>query len=156
MLKAILTHAAIALLAAVSSVQAQERQWSLDASGEDAFLVFGVPETDDVGLSFWCKIGSGTVSMFYPVPWTDLKDNATVRIRVEAGRTKLVLRGKATSSSEGGKASLEVTLRPDSEIFTAMKNNEYVVLRVLAHKASYPLEGTDIDGLLSLCLQEPQ
>lgn len=153
MLKAILAHAAIAFLAAVSSVQAQERQWSLDASGEDAFLVFGVPETDDVGLSFWCKIGSGTASMFYPVPWTDLKDNAIINIRVEAGGSKLVLRGKATSSSEGGKASLEVALRPNAEIFTTMKNNEFVVLRVLAHKAAYPLEGADIDGLLRLCRQ---
>lgn len=153
MLKAILTHVAIALLAFASSAQAQERQWSLDASGEDAFLVFGVPETDDIGLSFWCKIGSGSVSMFYPVTWTGLKNNAIVKIRVEAGDTNLLLRGKATSSTEGGTASLEVALQPGADIFTALKKSDYVVLRVLAHKAAYPLQDADIDGLLSLCLQ---
>ena len=35
---------------------AQERQWSLDTVNNQVFLVFGVPESDDVGLSFWCDI----------------------------------------------------------------------------------------------------
>ncbi len=46
---------------------AQEREWLLDAVEEDVFLVFGVPDTNDVGVSFWCKIGTGVVSVFAPL-----------------------------------------------------------------------------------------
>ena len=51
---------AIGLLA--GAAHAQEREWMLDASDEDAYLIFGVPETDDGGISLWCRIGKGTVS----------------------------------------------------------------------------------------------
>ena len=33
---------------------AQERIWTLDQTDAEVYLVFGVPETDDVGVSFWC------------------------------------------------------------------------------------------------------
>jgi hypothetical protein len=152
-LKALLGHGALALVLATALAQAQERQWSLDASGEDAFLVFGVPETDDVGLSFWCGIGAGSASMFYPVPWTDLKDNAVVRVHAELGATKLVLRGKATSRQNGGSASLEVPLKLNSPLLGALKSGDHLALRVLGHRAVYPLQGVDIDGLIRLCRQ---
>ena len=47
------------IAAATASTAAQERQWTLDASDEDAYLIFGVPESDDVGLSLWCPIQKG-------------------------------------------------------------------------------------------------
>ena len=142
----------LALLA--EPVFAQEREWSLDAAGEDAFLVFGVPQTDDVGLSFWCKIGSGKASVFYPVTWTDLKNGSAVKIQVEAGKTKLAIRGKATSQAEGGSASLEAPVALNSKLFGALKSADRVVLKVGTHKGVYPLVGADIDGLVRLCRQK--
>jgi hypothetical protein len=152
-LKALLAHAALALLLTMAAAHGQERQWSLDASGEDDFLVFGVADTDDVGLSFWCGIGAGSANMFYPVPWTNLKNNATIRVRAELGSTKLILRGKATSRQDGGSASLEVPLKLNSPFLGALKSNDHLVLRVLGHRAAYPLQGADFDGLIKLCRQ---
>jgi hypothetical protein len=150
-----LVSSAVTALFLLSAAEAQERQWSLDASVEDAFLVLGVPETDDIGLSFWCKIGTGSVTLFYPVTWTDLKNNGTVRIHVELGSERYLLRGKASSRRAGSSASLEAELELDSQLFEGVKRNDYIVLRVLGHRAAFPLQDADFDGLINLCRQGP-
>ena len=45
---------------------AQERIWTLDQTDAEVYLVFGVPETDDVGVSFWCTQQSGIVKIVFP------------------------------------------------------------------------------------------
>ncbi len=45
---------------------AQERIWNLDQTDAEVYLVFGVPETDDVGVSFWCTQQSGIVKIVFP------------------------------------------------------------------------------------------
>ena len=61
---------------------AQERAWTLDAATEDAFLVFGVPQTEDVGFSLWCKIGSGKITMMTPEPGLKLQDGVAAPMAV--------------------------------------------------------------------------
>jgi hypothetical protein len=104
-----------------------------------------------VGLSFWCKIGSGSVAMFYPVTWRNLPDNSVVTVRAEIDSTKLTFKGKASARSNGAPASLEVALKPDAKLFKSMKMSDHIVLKVRGHSAAYPLSGADVDGLLSLC-----
>ena len=65
--------------AAAGAAQAQEREWSLDVSEEEAYLIFGVPDTDDVGVSLWCPVGKGVVRLYLPVPTAEIskaEDNA--------------------------------------------------------------------------------
>ena len=49
-----LVFAVIVMVLATGGPSAQERQWSLDAGDQDAYLIFGVPDSDDVGVSLWC------------------------------------------------------------------------------------------------------
>jgi len=61
----------LALLAA-SAAQAQEaaRAWSVStpkAPEDTAFLSFGAPGTDDVGLALSCKVKTGQVSILFDV-----------------------------------------------------------------------------------------
>jgi hypothetical protein len=53
-----------AITSVVSPAAAQEREWTIDQTDSDAFLLFGTPGTDDVGVSFWCKIGGKRVKLF--------------------------------------------------------------------------------------------
>jgi hypothetical protein len=148
---------AVSILASTEPALSQEREWSLDASEQDAFLVFGVPQTDDVGLSFWCKIGSGSVAMFYPVTWRDFPENSMVTVRAEFDSAQMTFKGKASARSNGAPASLEVPLKPDAKLFKSMKTSDHFVLKVRGHSAAYPLSGADVDGLLSLCrLSRPE
>jgi hypothetical protein len=141
--------AGLALLA--QPALSQEREWTLDAAGEDVFLVFGVPQTDDVGLSFWCKIGSSTLSVFYPVTWTDLAEGASVKLRMEAGTLDVTLRGKATAGAESGGSSIEAPLPIDSKLVAALSSNDRITLKLAGHKGVYPLAGANVDELVRLC-----
>jgi hypothetical protein len=142
------------VLAAMSNLtMAQERVWSLDASGEDAFLVYGVPESDDVGVSVWCKIGTPKTSLFFPVTWTSFKDEEVIPIEVVLGEASFKLSGKATTS-EG--SSIEAKIPEGTAFFDAMKAADRIKLNVGTHKSVYPLADAQIDGLLKLCQQTVQ
>ena len=69
----------LALAAFSSPVLAQEREWAFDTGEADAYLVFGVPETDDVGVSFWCTIGSGEIRVFFPEAGDSLSAGQAVK-----------------------------------------------------------------------------
>lgn len=86
---------------------AQEREWLLDAADEDAFLVFGVPETDDVGVSLWCKIGSGKVKLFFPEGSAELKADSSADFTVTVGDKPHVLKGTTTENAMTGATSIE-------------------------------------------------
>ena len=65
MLSRLLIILAILVLGSTLAL-AQERIWNLDQTDQEAYLVFGVPETDDVGVSFWCTLQSGIVKIYVP------------------------------------------------------------------------------------------
>ena len=71
MFRPLSTFIALAMLA--GTAHAQEREWVLDTSDEDAYLIFGVPDSDDVGVSLWCPIGRGVVNLFVPRPTEELR-----------------------------------------------------------------------------------
>ena len=73
---AMLARPFIALAASLlgsSLALAQERVWNLDQTDNEVYLVFGVPETDDVGVSFWCTLQSGIVKLYIPEAGPDIK-----------------------------------------------------------------------------------
>ena len=57
---------------------AQERVWSLDTPANQAYLIFGVPDTEDVGLSLWCEVGKGQMALYIPEPRIALRDRKSV------------------------------------------------------------------------------
>src|SRR6185503_14762561 len=66
-----------------SLASAQEREWSFDTGEEDAYLVFGVPQTEDVGVSFWCTIGAAEIKVFLPEAAESLTADKTATIDFE-------------------------------------------------------------------------
>jgi hypothetical protein len=132
---------------------AQERVWSLDASGEDAFLVYGVPESDDVGVSVWCKIGTPKTSLFFPVTWTTFKDEETIPVEVTLGETIFKLTGNITAGETLNGSSIEADIPQGKAFFDAMKTTDRIKIMVGTHKSVYPLADAQIEGLLKLCQQ---
>ena len=143
---------AVFSIAAVSaSAEAQERQWSLDTGDEDAYLVFGVPETDDVGVSFWCTMGTGEISIFVPEADPSMKPGKTVPFTMTAGEMVARLEGKTTANEEAGTTSLEAKVSDSLPIFTAMKDADRFKVKVGKEENVYPLIDADVAGLLRLC-----
>jgi hypothetical protein len=132
-------------LSLAAPASAQERQWVLDAAGEDVFLAFGVPNTDDVGISFWCKIGQKSIRLFTPI-------NGSVRrpkVTLSVGTTHFHLKTKL-NNNEGAK-SIEALLQPQTTILEALENAQRFEVTLGKHKTTYPLADADFQGLVTSC-----
>lgn len=141
-----IVKAGILLAALMQPAAAQERQWQLDAAEVDAYLLFGVPSTTDIGVSFWCKINSGEISVFAPLH-AATKAPKTISLSINAAIYNLT----ATPSEDENSKTIEAKLLPQEKIFEELQSAERFTLTQNKHKVTYPLEGADLNGLLKLC-----
>jgi hypothetical protein len=129
-------------------IMAQEREWQLDAQGDDAYLVFGVPNTADIGISLWCKIGEKNINVFAPVPSTVKKPvKANVKLLVEDREYPL----KPKINNDQNNNTLEAELLPRDEIFSAIASAERIGLVIADHKSVFPTEGANFFEFNKLC-----
>ena len=135
--------------------RAQEREWILDAADEDAFLVFGVPETDDVGVSLWCKLGSARVKLYFPEGSPELKPDITAPYELIVGAKKHKLSGKTTANDLTGSTSVETELSADDPLWTELIKADRFTVKIGKHELTYPLVDAGIDNLLKLCREKP-
>ena len=144
----------IAFALTLTTALAQERQWSLDTSEQEAYLVFGVPNTDDVCLSFWCEIGSGKISIFEPLSHKLIKADKKIHIDLAIDDEKFRIIAKASVSPESRSASLEATVGAAGTVMQAVAKAQTIGVTALGHKSSYPLFDADVKGLLRVCSGE--
>jgi hypothetical protein len=123
----------------------QERQWVLDVAGEDVFLAFGVPSTNDVGISFWCKIGKKDVSLFSPL----VEAERHPKLKLAVGSKSFPLQAKINDND--GAKTIEAVLVPRKQILRALESEERFEVSIGKHKVTYPLADADFGGLLKLC-----
>ena len=138
---------ALVLLASIFTTPAvaQERQWVLDVAGEDVFLAFGVPNTNDVGISFWCKIGKNDLSLFSPL----VNSERHPKLKLAVGKLNFPLEAKV-NDNEGAK-TIEALLRPQKKIISALEAAERFEVSIGKHKVTYPLVDADFAALMKLC-----
>ncbi len=142
------------LLASSTWAQSQEREWSLDATEREAFLVFGVPNTDDVGLSFWCEIGSKKMSAYLPASFGNIKhgEKTTMNILVDGKQFKIP--AKAAREGEGSKFTVEGHFTATDKLVASLQDAQEVAIAIKGHTAAYPMTDADFPGLLSACRGE--
>lgn len=150
MFKSILGGFAVLLAASVPAA-AQERQWILDATDEDAFLVFGVPESDDTGFSIWCAIQSGKAKIFLPEASSKLTLGKPGTMELQAGDVTVTLQGETSDNQEAGTISLEAEVETTNPIFAAMEKADRLKVYVEGDEQIFPLIDADVEGLLKLC-----
>jgi hypothetical protein len=119
--------------------QAQEREWSFSASEDQVFLVFGVPESEDIGISFWCTQGSGEVKIFV----ADANEKlAPERFSVPARTMANEL--DATTSAEGA-------VPANSPLFEALSASDRFIVRVEGAEQTFPRTDADFAELSAAC-----
>lgn len=142
----------VSLIAAcAASATAQERQWTLDASDEDAYLIFGVPETDDVGVSFWCPVQKGEVNVFVPNVNPALGTGKDVVVTLKAAGVMADINGKTEANTEAGTTSAEAAADATLPVFAAMLTTDRFHITVGGEENIFPLIDADVEGLLALC-----
>ena len=142
----------LAFTAAMFSVAAaQERQWSLDKGDDNAYLVFGVPDSDDVGFSMWCKVRSGEIEIFLPETDPALAPDQTISFKMAAGDATGEFKGKTSANEMSDTISLEAKLSDNDPIFAGLLEADRFRVKVGAEEIVIPLFDADIAGLLALC-----
>jgi hypothetical protein len=142
------------VLALAQPALAQERQWTLDASDKQAFLVFGVPDTADVGLSFWCDIGSKKLSLFVPVAATTAKPGQHPDVKVTVEGKAFKFKGDVEKDQASGLVNVESQFVPDSTFYKTVMNADTISVQVRSERRSYPLSDADFEGLNRACRGE--
>jgi hypothetical protein len=146
-----LIFATIALLSAAHYAVAQEREWTLNASDKEAFLVFGVADTDDVGLSLWCEIGTNKLSVFVNNIGGQLKQNQSTNLAIEIDGKKYSIKAKAAVDKLGRSQSLEGQIPSNDQLLKAAETGTTLKITIQNHTNTYPLIDADIAGLLRTC-----
>jgi hypothetical protein len=130
---------------------AQERIWNLDRTDQEAYLVFGVPETDDVGISFWCTLGSGIVRIYIPEGDPSLKPAVSVDIELEIASKTYPLKGKTSVNEEAATISFEAELKTADPVFPALREANHFAVKVGASNNVFPLSEADFPSFLDVC-----
>ena len=143
--------ATLLLIALATPASAQERQWSLDASDQDAYLIFGVPESDDVGISFWCTVQKDEVNIFVPEGDPKQKPGQAVDLIISAGGETATLKGRTEENEEGATTSVEAKAPADLPVFAAMLKADRFHVKTGEIDNVFPLIDADLRGLLDVC-----
>ncbi len=130
---------------------AQERQWTLDSVNEQVFLVFGVPESDDVGLSFWCDIGKSKVQAFLPETIAAIHPGEVITIGVDIdGHSEKIL-AKVAPDKGGQKLTVETVFALTGSLMKALRAGQSLGINVKGHISSFPITDANFDGLVDAC-----
>lgn len=130
---------------------AQERVWNLDQTDQEAYLVFGVPETDDVGISFWCTLQSDIVKFYVPDTDPTLKIADDVAFELSISDKAYPLKGKTSVNEESGSTSIEAELKTTDSIFAALESTSHFSVQAGSSNHIFPLDEADFSGLLEVC-----
>jgi hypothetical protein len=139
------------LAASALSTQAQERQWMLDASDSDAYLIFGVPDSDDVGISFWCPVQQGEVNVFIPEASAKLHPGADITVTLKADAESATFTGKSEVNLEAALTSVEAKVPANAQILAAMLKADRFRVIIEGNETIFPLIDADLESLLDLC-----
>ena len=135
----------------VTQAQAQERQWGLDTVNNQAFLVFGVPESDDVGLSFWCDVGKSKVSAFLPETVAALRRGEHTNIVMDVDGQAERLSATVSRDDGSGKLTVEASFGLKGSMMKALRQGQTLAITVKDHVDSFPIADANFDGLVDAC-----
>ena len=131
----------IALLAAAGAVCAAEKQsWGFVTSGDAVFLVYGVPDSESVTLSFICAPKRKRVTVLTTVLPDKARAGRPVTIRLVNGATTLDYAGTTAGSDDDGvHASAEIAIDP--RIYDLLAKGASVRVEVAGAHDTVPLAG---------------
>src|SRR5262245_51386797 len=141
---------ALLIIAAVPAA-AQEREWTFDTADEDAYLVFGVPESEDAGISFGCTLQSGEIRVFVPEAGDDLKADQKVKLIIGVGGKDFTYEGQTSVNEMSATTSAEAPIPAADPLFTDLRNSDRFTVKTGTEENTFPLEGADFESLVRAC-----
>src|SRR6476659_5016401 len=145
-------HAMCALLMLVAlPAAAQERQWTFDTADEEAYLVFGVPDSEDTGISFDCTVQSGEIRVFVPEAGDDLKPDQKIKVVISANGKDFTYDGLTSLNEMAATTSAEAAIQAGDSLFSDLRSTDRFTVKTGPDENTFPLEGSDFDSLVRAC-----
>lgn len=139
------------LACAALPASAQEREWIFDTADEDAYLVFGVPESDDAGISFGCPLQSGEIRVFVPEAGEDLKPDQKIKLTISVGGRNFIYDAMTAPNEMSATTSAEAPIPADDVLFTELRKADRFAVKTGTEENIFPLEGSDFESLVRAC-----
>lgn len=139
------------LVIAALPAAAQEREWIFDTADEDAYLVFGVPESEDAGISFGCTLQSGEIRVFVPDAGEELKPDQKIKLTISAGGKDFTYDGLTTPNEMSATTSAEAAIPAGDSLFTDLRNTDRFTVKTGTEENTFPLAGSDFESLVRAC-----
>ena len=144
---------AAALCAGPAGAQDEVAVWTLSLEGEAAYLVYGVPDSDDGRIALSCRKGSGRVTVMAPVThrvesrldpsgrWLDARERPSpwpVAVSLRSGSARAELRGQAQPDEMNGGSTVEATLAAGSPVLLAFSRSGRLSLTAYGETVDEP------------------
>jgi hypothetical protein len=125
----------------VPTAAAEKQSWGFVTSGDEVFLVYGVPESEAVTLSFICAPKRKRVTVVTTVLPDKARAGRAVTIRLVNGATTLDYAGKTArdSAEDGVHASAEIAIDP--RLYDLLASGKSVRVEVSGAHETVPLAG---------------
>jgi len=147
-----LRHVLAAVLAcAAIPALAQEREWIFDTADEDAYLVFGVPESEDAGISFGCPLQSGEIRVFIPEAGEELKPDQKIKLTINVGGKDFTYDAVTAPNEMAATTSAEAPIPAGDALFTELRKADRFTVKTGTEENTFPLEGSDFESLVRAC-----
>ncbi|MBL8908944.1 MAG: hypothetical protein JNM20_19895 [Rhizobiales bacterium] len=141
----------VAVIMSATAALAQEREWSWGVSETEAYLVFGVPESEDVGISFWCTQGTGEVRVFVADANVNLAADLDTSIELSAGGKTFTVKARTMANELDATTSAEGAIPAGDPVFPALQETDRFVVSVAGESQTFPSAGEDFANLTEAC-----
>lgn len=142
------TSCAVALLlVAVPAAAAEKEQWEFVKSGSEALLVYGVPESEAVTLSFICEPKKNKIDIVTTVLPPNARQGRAGNIKLSNGPSSLEYAGKTGRDNEETGVHFSAPTVIDPRLFDLLERGTSVRIDAFGAHESVPL--TRIKGPLA-------
>ncbi|MFO0991566.1 MAG: hypothetical protein U1E67_06505 [Hyphomicrobiales bacterium] len=141
----------VAVIMSATAALAQEREWSWGTSETEAYLVFGVPESEDVGISFWCTQGAGEVRVFVADANVKLGADIDTTIEFTANDKKFSVKARTMANELDATTSAEGALPAADPVLPALQGTDRFAVSVGGESQTFPSAGQDFANLIEAC-----
>jgi hypothetical protein len=104
-----------------------------------------------VGLSFWCKLKGGDITIFVPEPHMQLNDGEKLVASFTISNQHFDLPGEGQRNTDTQSGSFETTVKADHAIFQSIAEAAFLSVRIKSKSMSFPLDTANIRDLTRAC-----
>lgn len=131
--------ALLAMLLAASPASAEKQSWDFVTSGSEALLVYGVPESEAITLSFICEPKKNQIDIVTTVLPSKVKVGQAGAVKLSNGSSSLEFKGKVGRDNEESGEHFSALTAIDPRLFDLLEKGTSLRIEAMGARDSVPL-----------------